>query len=681
MKAGLSPAMASEAVDQFCDRIVSLTQPLNAALAPVFWKLVRLLKKGWALLSLIFSPLWAGLIQVAGFLSRFALVQLLVAALGKRFAWIGPATGKFKDFPWQALWDLNKDFWFAPSPYRRLAWFLLATIIVLLVANIELGVATAAILGKLADSFQPFNRSLILFWTATGALAVILQQAALSFGNGQRVKLNLLWRDWRSRTTIDLWYDANGRPYHQIIDNPELKEQTPNPEFVIVQDSTDMPNVWTNLAWALVESGLSAFNYSIILLSLNYAVSGFAVFWVLVSYVVVSALGKSLFALKEAQFQGDADLKVEAGRARTDSESIAFGHGEQVAKAKLLSKLAALIDTWLKTMIVNRWLQLFQGSWSGLIPFFVPVMLITLQGHVTFGVVVSITAYFAGFYKALNVLPDQLDNIASLTQILVRMNKLVKSAESCRSESAPGEHIQVIAGRQVAFNNVTIQAPDSNEPLWRELTFTLNKGRNLLVVSSDSNAAALTSLLETVVGLTNKGSGTIMRPSPDKVMYLTAKPDLPKGTLRQALSHPRTEPIADDVELLRILEFVGLARLAERQNGLDGEETDWRAELEKSKEDQHRLVLARILLHKPEYLLVDAAGLDQKMERKLYLALRLLKATVLTTGAATTELLRYHDCVLERLADGTAKPLCPASGYQASVEKSKAKVPANEVAA
>ncbi len=569
------------------------------------------------------------------------------------------AIADLKSFPYRALWDINHGFWF--SPVNRKAWFMLVGIIVLLVTTIEIGVILVKFPAHIAQSFEKFNYDDILYWTLLGAGLAVAQQVASAYYNGLRTILNLRWRQWLSGSLIRDWYDPEGRPYIGVMQNEEFKKTIPNPDYIFTQDPDSDANLWTDLALAIGDTGLRFFSYGILLFEMSKLLSATAVLAAAVNYVLVIAFGKRLFKLSDEAFNAEAALKVTAGRARTEGDAIAFADGEAVAREATLKQLDHVVDTWDEIRKVNRRMQWYSGSWNAIMPY-APylIMLFVFRDHVFFGFVISATATFQAFYSAVNAIPDRFGNIANLGKSLDRMTTLKNAINWCCKDPDPANHIQVVASDSLAFDKVTILTPDGKRALWKELSLTLKPGSSLLAIAPHIEAQGLTSLLKATKGLYNKGSGTLHRPTTDKIMYLTQSLDLTPGSLRQVLSHPKIELITDDALLMQVLSQVNLSNLVKRATDLDTVINT----KELSTGEQQRLVLARILLRRPAYVLIESSGLDESEERVIYMALRLIGATVLTAGVPSRLLLSSHDSVLELLPDGNWKQPYPASEYK-----------------
>jgi putative ATP-binding cassette transporter len=150
--------------------------------------------------------------------------------------------------------------------------------------------------------------------------------------------------------------------------------------------------------------------------------------------------------------------------------------------------------------------------------------------------------------------------------------------------------------------------------------------------------------MRTVAGLWSFGSGRILRPAPDQIMFMPQKPYLILGSLRRQIQYPRTGEVDDD-RLFEILRAVGLAHLPAQFGGLDAE-LHWADVL--SGGEQQRLAFARLLLTRPRFAFLDEAtsALDMAAEESLYSWLAHSGIAFISIGHRPS-LRKFHKRVIE----------------------------------
>jgi len=170
-----------------------------------------------------------------------------------------------------------------------------------------------------------------------------------------------------------------------------------------------------------------------------------------------------------------------------------------------------------------------------------------------------------------------------------------------------------------------------------------------------------TEVLRAIAGLWNAGTGCILRPKLEDMLFLPQRPYMILGTLRSQLLYPNTDREISDEALSEVLKQVNLGNIVERCGGFD-EELDFGKVL--SVGEQQRLAVARVLLSKPRYVVLDEAtsALDEKNEAMLYTQL-VAGQTTLVSVTHHPGLVKYHQQVLELVGDGTWQ-LRQAEGYR-----------------
>jgi putative ATP-binding cassette transporter len=120
-------------------------------------------------------------------------------------------------------------------------------------------------------------------------------------------------------------------------------------------------------------------------------------------------------------------------------------------------------------------------------------------------------------------------------------------------------------------------------------------------------------LVRAIAGLWPWGDGEIIIKHGARLFLMPQTPYIPLGTLRRAATYPRAAEEIEDQTLQETMDLVGLGHLNEK---LD-EEDPWDQVL--SGGERQRLAFVRLLLHKPDIVVMDEAtsALDPKSQELL----------------------------------------------------------------
>lgn len=212
---------------------------------------------------------------------------------------------------------------------------------------------------------------------------------------------------------------------------------------------------------------------------------------------------------------------------------------------------------------------------------------------------------------------------------------------------------QRIEGSIVSFKRVFLSSPDGTT-LVKELSFDVPLGSSVLIMGP--NGSGKSSLFRVAAGLWPLQAGEVTLPPKGELFYLSQRPYLVAGSLRDQLLYPeppqsvwktasiRTQKKMEpwmksktlDLEeledrLCACLEAVELDYLLARGRGWDQVQS-WEETL--SGGEKQRLAMARLLFHAPKYAILDEAtsAVSADGERTLYSACVRVGITMLSIG-------------------------------------------------
>ena len=138
----------------------------------------------------------------------------------------------------------------------------------------------------------------------------------------------------------------------------------------------------------------------------------------------------------------------------------------------------------------------------------------------------------------------------------------------------------------------------------------LKPGERLLIVGDEDNERLL---FQAIAGLWPWGGGRIAHPPRPSVFFVPTPAYAPPGTLRESLAYPHPPQTYDDARIDEALAAVGLEHFAPM---LDETER-WDRKLNDN--DKQRLAMARVLLQKPRWVVLNRAiaAMEPEAARRL----------------------------------------------------------------
>lgn len=558
---------------------------------------------------------------------------------------------------WQQFTGIAKPYWFSEEKWR--ARGLLALLILLLLGQTEFNVLLNEQTGEFTSALAA--RDADRFWRSIRVSFIILVLAVpvYAYYYYVRDKLALYWRQWITHRYLDQYF--SNRAYYKLTAYADID----NPDQRIAEDI----NTYTQRSLYFLLLMLGELIQLIAFSSVLWYISKELVFF-LIAYTFAGTLitlfffGKVLIGLNFNQLKREADFRFSLVRIRENTESIALYRGETQESNHVKQRFHDAFVNYLKLIKWQRNLNLFQYAYSFL-TIILPSAIIAsrvLSGELEVGRAIQAAGAFAAVLSAMAVIVDNFESLSRFVAGIERLDTFSRTLESASAESQGHGKVENIIhsaeDSRLALENVTLQTPGHERTLISDLTLAVNAGESLLIVGASGEGKS--SLLRAIAGLWNSGSGFIVRPRAEQMMFLPQHPYMIPGNLRSQLLYPHPGRKVSDEELFQLLERVRLPHLADRLGGLNATK-DWAKVL--SVGEQQRLAVARVLLSQPRYAMLDEAtsALDLENEDSLY---RLLAetSTTLVSISHRPSVLKYHNQVLELSGNGHWQ-LHPANAY------------------
>jgi vitamin B12/bleomycin/antimicrobial peptide transport system ATP-binding/permease protein len=467
--------------------------------------------------------------------------------------------------------------------------------------------------------------------------AIIAAMAAIGVGIVYtRMSLQVRWRQWVVERLLGQWL-AKQKFYHL---NATGREPA-NPEYRISDDTRWATEILVDLGIGLLTAVVGGIAFITILWNVgggfrvgNFNVPGYMVWCALAYGVAASALtawvGRPLVGRVGQKNEAEGYFRFAMMRLRDNAESVALAHGASAESRILRGFYDTVVARWLKIVRSYSQLTWITNATGPMIPI-VPLLFAApkyLAGDLTLGQVTQLAAAFVQVQQAISWIVDNYQRIADWYASARRVMDIVDATDAIEGDlPAPRPAPTATTGAALVLDRVALRDA-AGRALLLPVSLTLARG-DAVHVAGPSNTGKST-LARILAGLVTPSGGSIAGAGSNNVLLLPQKSYLPLGTLADAIAYPSTGLSPASPELTAALDAVGLSALAPRLN----ETARWDQVLSAS--DRQRLAAARVVIAKPQILVMDDAlsALDGAAQKSVIGALRVQNPglTILSLG-------------------------------------------------
>lgn len=534
------------------------------------------------------------------------------------------------------------------------AWARTASVIVLIF--ISLGVQIGinrwnagffnALQNKDGDSLLAHAGFFLILLAAGVAVAVAMVLA--------RIGLQIAWRRWLTSNMVSAW--LRDRRFYQLN---FFEGDHDCPESRIVDDVNQATEPVVDFAVGLLNAVLVTGSFVIILWQVggsytlhfndsSYLIPGYLVVAVIaytsMTSVLTLLLGRPIVKAMRDKNEAEARLRFELTRIRENAESIALIGGESKEQQTIFRCIKDFSERWRRVRNYQALITIVSNGNAILAPV-VPLLIgwpKYVSGDLTLGQLMQAAAAFGQVQVSLNWLVENFIRLAqwkaSATRVENLMSAMKTLGEVLRDEEGNLIVIDKTGQGGIDLINVSV-AQSSGRAIIEDAAITIKHGQKVLIEGESGTGKS--TLIRAIAGLWPWGTGTIRVPATDTIMFCPQRPYIPLGSLRAAATYPQPPATIDLEAVKRAFVRAGLKYLIPR---LDDKDISWDKML--SGGEQQRLAFVRILLHKPDVLIMDesTSALDEASQESLMNLFKeeLAHMTVITVGHRPS-LADYHE--------------------------------------
>jgi putative ATP-binding cassette transporter len=561
---------------------------------------------------------------------------------------------KMKDFfaEFRLIWQFITPFW--KSEQKIKAWSML---LIILVCNILIVYGYVEINkwnNKLYNAIGDKNFPALLQQLYIYIPIVFAMVATFNVNYYLTSILGFIWRKWLTDNFTKKWL-YNNSFYRTML----LADHPDNPDQRISQDLAFFSKHSLDFFLIIFRESISLVSFTAILwnlsgtinltniIGLDINIHGYLL-WIALLYsiggtYIAIKIGAPLIALDFTQEKFEANFRYSLIRIREKREEIALYNDTAPEIKNLQDCFNDIKNNFYNIVIRTVYLDIWRNLYIHLdtvVPLIVAAPMY-FAGIFTLGTLMQIKGAFESVKNSLSII---IKVFPTITAWLASSRRLLQLEQHLNNAKFYRKHSKIILthtnGHNLICENLTLNTPDG-QILLRNINLTVNSKDRVLITGH--SGIGKSTFVRTIAGLWPYGQGNITLPSAS-MFFVPQKSYMPIATLREVIIYPSNTSPINDIELANYLKLMHLEHLI---NKLD-QEQDWSLTL--SIGEQQRISIIRVLIHKPQWIIMDepTSSLDAELQQITFEILNSqLKNSTIITISHSHELAKYHNIQID----------------------------------